>query len=113
MHELSIVENLLGIIKSVAEENKMSRVTRVHLKIGNLRQIVPEMFQFAFDTAKKGTIAESASLGMTFVPAKAVCRTCGREFIVDDNFFICEGCSGIDVDVIEGKELLIDTMEGE
>ncbi|NLP04195.1 MAG: hydrogenase maturation nickel metallochaperone HypA [Fibrobacter sp.] len=113
MHELSIVENLLKVIESAAAENGISRVTGVNLRIGRLRQVVPEMFQFAFDTAKIGTVAESAEVKINFVPAKAVCRDCGREFAVEDNFFVCEGCNGVDVDVIEGKELQIESMEGE
>ncbi|MBK1666409.1 hydrogenase expression protein, partial [Rhodospirillum rubrum] len=37
MHELTVVEGLMGILKSHAKANAIARITSVHVVIGRLR----------------------------------------------------------------------------
>ncbi|MBN1576047.1 MAG: hydrogenase maturation nickel metallochaperone HypA [Chitinispirillaceae bacterium] len=113
MHELSIVEGLIDIIRETAQTHGLNRVEKVTLRIGAMRQIVPDALNFAFEVLGKGTIAEGAEVVITVVPTKARCGECGSEFTVDDCCFICTSCGSGGVVVTEGKELYIDSIEGE
>ncbi len=113
MHEVAIVEDMFRIIMEVAEREQLSRIDRVHFRIGKMMQVVPDLFRFAFDSAKEDTIAKDAELEIEYVPVKMQCRGCGHEFLVGDQSFYCPKCESSDLDMIEGKELLIQSIEGE
>lgn len=113
MHEMSIVEHLFGVIKDIAEKEHLTSIQRVEVEIGGMRQIVPDLFQFAFDAAKDRTIAAGAELGMTFVPIQATCNACGAVFEVQLHEYVCSSCGTGDVKVTAGKEILITSIEGD
>jgi hydrogenase nickel incorporation protein HypA/HybF len=113
MHEFSIIQNLLGIIEDEAKKHSFVKVTKVILRIGKLRQIVPDTMQFAFAAATEDTVAQCAELALESVPVRARCKACATEFAVGGNLFACPSCSGADLDVYEGNELYIQSMEGE
>lgn len=113
MHELSIVEGMMGIIEETAKEHALSRVSRIQLRIGKMRQVVPDALQFAFEAVGRGTVAEGAEIRITTVPTKAHCDECGTDFSVEEFCFICTACGSGRIAVIEGKELYIDSLEGE
>lgn len=113
MHEVSIVNDLFRIVLDVAENESLSRVDKVHFQLGGMMQIVPEIFRFAFDSAKEGTIAEQAELEIEFLPVKMKCRHCTFEFAPEKNHYSCPQCGGADSDLLQGKELFIKSIEGE
>lgn len=113
MHEISIVESLIDIVKSVAEENKLKKIEKLHLCIGDMRQIVPEALLFAFEIVGKGTVAEGATVEITHIPASGRCESCNSAFAVEEFCFICPVCSSGNVSVVQGKELYIDSLEGD
>lgn len=113
MHEVSIVEGLIGIIEDAAMKNGISKVSEVSLRIGAMRQVVPDALVFAFEVLGKGTVADGAAISIKEVPTRARCRECAMEFMVEDFCFICTSCDSGDVEVVEGKELYIDSLEGE
>jgi hydrogenase nickel incorporation protein HypA/HybF len=113
MHETSIVQNLFEIIDTISRENNLTKIEKVTVSIGKMRMIVPEIFQFAFDAARKDSIAHNAVLNMILVPIKIRCAQCESESIVEDNTYICPVCSSIEVEVIDGDEILITSIEGD
>lgn len=113
MHETAIVQDMFHIIDQVAEENQLKRIDRVNFVIGKMMQIVPELFYFAFDAAKEGTIAENSEVNLEFLPIKMKCKSCGHEFLIENNVFYCPQCQSSKLDLIQGKELLIKSIEGE
>jgi hydrogenase nickel incorporation protein HypA/HybF len=62
MHEFSLLKDLLGKIKAIAEENASDKVISVKVKLGALAHISPEHFREHFDNAVVGTSAEGAKL---------------------------------------------------
>ncbi|PKL39783.1 MAG: hydrogenase maturation nickel metallochaperone HypA [Spirochaetae bacterium HGW-Spirochaetae-1] len=113
MHEFSIVSSLYDIIEEVARENSLVKVYRVSLIVGKMRQVVPVAMEMAFEAITKGTIAEGAELQLEFVPIKMQCRSCGHQFTVDEHVYICPKCEAVELDLVEGQELLIKQIEGE
>ena len=62
MHEFSLLKDLLGKIKAIAEENASDKVIGVKVKLGALAHISPEHFREHFNHAVVGTPAEDAKL---------------------------------------------------
>jgi hydrogenase nickel incorporation protein HypA/HybF len=108
MHELSIADAVVQIVSRHANER---RVTRVELKVGHLRQVVPDALEFAFGLVAEGTPAEGAELEMEEVPADVRCRACGAESRLAAFPAHCAPCGSLDVEVTGGDELLVEAIE--
>ena len=108
MHELSIAESVVRI----AERNARGRrVLTVELRIGHLRQVVPDALEFAFALVAEGTLVEGAELRVDQVAAAGDCRTCGATTPLPEFPLSCRRCGGLDVDVTRGEELSVDSLE--
>jgi hydrogenase nickel incorporation protein HypA/HybF len=108
MHELSIAESVVRIASDHASGR---RVTKVELRVGHLRQVVPSALDFAFELVAHGTPVEGAELVQEVVPATGRCRACGEESEQEGFPLGCARCGGLDVEVTGGEELLVDSLE--
>ena len=110
MHEMAIAGSVLD---SVLRHANGKRVTRVQLKVGHLRQVVPSSLRFSWELIAKDTVADGAPLGIESVEAAGRCRDCGEESPQAGFPFHCGACGGYELDVVRGNELLIDWLEVE
>lgn len=108
MHELSIAESVVRIASHQADGR---RVTKVHMKVGHLRQVVPSALSFSFGLVAEGTPVEGAELEMEEIPATGVCRGCGAESRLRDFPLLCRQCGSSDLEILEGEELLVEFLE--
>jgi hydrogenase nickel incorporation protein HypA/HybF len=108
VHELSIAEAVVDI---AARHAGGRPVSVVELKVGHLRQVVPSALEFAFELVAQGTVLEGAELRMEEVGAAGICRTCGAETPLPEFPLCCRNCGGFDVEVTQGEELLVDSLE--
>lgn len=108
MHELSIAESVVRIASLQADGRQ---VTKVHMKVGHLRQVVPSALEFSFGLVAEGTRVEGAVLEMEAVPATGICRKCGAENRLTDFPLRCLQCGGFDLEIIRGEELLVEYLE--
>jgi hydrogenase nickel incorporation protein HypA/HybF len=108
MHEMAIAQTVVAIACSHADGR---RVESVELRVGHLRQVVASALEFAFELAAVGTPAEGATLHIEHVPARCRCRACGSESEPDWFPLACARCGGLDVDVVAGEELLVESLE--
>lgn len=113
MHELNIIQNIFALLKVIAEKNQLKSITRVHLKIGKLRQVVPDFLEFAFATTVRGTFAEGAQLIIEYVPVKIHCNACKNDSVLEENYYLCPKCDSADISVLNGMEVILDSVEGD
>jgi hydrogenase nickel incorporation protein HypA/HybF len=113
MHELSIAQNIVDILHDQMEIHNLSKVERVTLKVGALRNVVTESLSFSFTVLTSGSRLEGAHLEVEEVPIRGRCMTCGEEFTVRNWLDDCPLCQGIRVEITSGKELDIIAIEAE
>jgi hydrogenase nickel incorporation protein HypA/HybF len=113
MHELGIAEDLSAIVLESAKREKLTKVTKVNISFGQMVQIVPDIFEFAFREAVRNSVANDAEIDIEIIPVKTECKVCGNDFQVKGNLFCCNICGSVDLEIIHGKELFIKSIEGE
>ena len=81
------------------------------MRVGHLRQVVPDSLEFAFAAVTRGTALEGAALEITHVPVSGRCRECAAQSTMDELPLRCARCGALDVELVEGEELLVDALE--
>lgn len=113
MHEIGLVEETLRIVSQVAKDHNLTNISKVNVAIGVLLQVQSQLFAFAFDAAKSGTIFEHAELSIERLPTLVRCKQCGLESPLPDLPFLCPGCGASQLDIIQGRDIFIQSIEGE
>jgi hydrogenase nickel incorporation protein HypA/HybF len=108
LHELSIAESVVRIAGRQAEGR---RVTKVQMKVGYLRQVVPSALAFSFELVADGTPVEGAELEVEHVPAEGKCRGCGVESELAGFPLRCGACGSFDLEILKGEELMVESLE--
>lgn len=113
MHELSLMEGLLEIIRESAEAQGFGRVRRVVLEIGALAGVEVEALRFAFEAAAPGTVVEGAVLEVESPPGLGRCPACGAGCRVASRFEACPCCGGAPLAVTGGTEMRVKALDVE
>jgi hydrogenase nickel incorporation protein HypA/HybF len=108
LHELAIADSVVQIASRHADGRQ---VTKVYLKVGHLRQVVPSALTFGFELVAQGTPVEGAELEMEEIPVTGKCRECGVENQPTEFPLQCAACGGFDLQVFEGEELYVESLE--
>ena len=108
MHELSVASAVVDTVLRHAEER---RVLVVNLRVGTLRQVIPDSLAFYWDIVSRDTLAEGARLEQVVVPARMRCAACADEY-EPELMFRCPACGGAG-EVVAGDELEVDSIEVE
>ena len=111
MHEMSIVQSLIEILREEMLKNDAKTLRSVRLNIGQLSAIVPDSLSFCFEIITEGTDLEGARLIMDIIPLRGYCPGCKDEFEIRDYTFICPSCGNKEIETIAGQDLSIVEME--
>lgn len=113
MHELSVIGTLFSQLQAISAEHRLKRIKKVVMQIGDFRQCVPELLQFAFKTTAEGTIVEEAELVIERLPIRMECLSCHHVFTVSEYVFFCPKCTQANLKLLGGKELILSSVKGE
>lgn len=112
MHELSLCQAILDHVEGRAGGRP---VRRVEVRIGHLRQVVPDSLLFSWEMLTEGTARAGCELVVEHVPAVVHCRRCGADTTLAWPILVCASCEGDDVELRSGEELQVawlDVAEG-
>ncbi len=110
MHELSLSS---AIVNTVVKHARGRRVTVVNLRVGKMRQVIPDTLEFYFEFVARGTVCEGARLEQEVIDARLACRSCGHEWEIAIPAFRCPQCAGSDVSIASGNEFEVEAIEVE
>jgi len=110
VHELSLSS---AIVNTVVKHAADRPVTAVYLRVGALRQVVPDTLEFYFEFVARGTVCEGARLEQEIIDARLRCRGCGHEWDIEIPAFRCPACSGSDVEIAAGNEFEVEAIDVE
>ena len=113
MHEMSVAHGLLSILQDQAKGHGIARISRVRVKVGRLRGIDARQLRLAFEALAEGGLADQAMLDVEEIAVKARCRACGALWRAPDYRFDCPECAAADAEIFEGRELFIESFDGE
>ena len=108
MHELSLCR---AIADTAIEHAGGRRVERIQLRVGHLRQVVPETLQYCWALRCEGTELAGCELAVDHVPAAVGCNSCGAATRLDSPVLSCGTCGGTDVALTAGDEFLIVSID--
>ena len=107
MHEMSLCDDLLSQVVTIAKNNNALSVESITIQIGALSGVEPVLLDSAFSMIKVGTVAEHAQLIMQTLPVTVVCQQCGTQSEVAANRLLCNACQGHETVLLSGDELLL------
>lgn len=113
MHEMGITQGIVDAAVLAAQEAGLTRITQVNVTIGELSEIVDFALQFAFEALTAGTMAEGAELVVKHVGAASKCNDCGATYKHDRFQMLCMECGSLNVTLLSGRELQIDSIEAD
>ncbi|QKV17319.1 hydrogenase maturation nickel metallochaperone HypA [Oricola thermophila] len=111
MHEMSICESILNVLKDQAREQEFESVNRVCLEIGPLSGVEVEALRFGFDVVMRGSIADGAKLDIVETEGAAFCLACGKQVVIAARYDPCPECGSHQLQVTGGDELRIKELE--
>jgi hydrogenase nickel incorporation protein HypA/HybF len=105
------MQSVLENVEASAREAGATRVVEIRLVVGEMREVVPEAMEFAFEALAPETLSEGARLAMTRVAPRSRCLQCGHDFEHDRFHWACPVCDALATELLAGKELYIDAIE--
>ena len=114
MHELPITERILNVALRHAEGRDVTRIVRIHLRVGELSDLADEWIQRYFTYLSRGTLAERAVLAITRAPIVLQCIDCNASFEIRRESFgeaKCPQCTGTRLELVSGRGYFIENME--
>jgi hydrogenase nickel incorporation protein HypA/HybF len=113
MHELSVTESLLEIALRHAPKDSPTRITGLHIVIGQLASIVDDSVQFYWDIIAQGTVAEGARLEFRRIPGELLCQDCNNRFLLSKTELYCPACGSQRFKVVAGEEFYLESIDVE
>ena len=108
MHELSLCEAIAATVTKHAGHRSAAGVV---VRIGHLRQVVPDALSFCWTMLTEGTDLETCALEIEQVPAVIRCAGCGAKTTLDVPLMICPACESDDVTLLSGEEFQVVSLE--
>ena len=110
MHELSLAG---AVIDTASRHADGRRVTAVHLRVGHLRQVVPDSLRSTSATSRRARRARAPACHLEVVPAELRCHGCGHGWQLAEVAFRCPACDAGDVAVVAGEEFEVEWINVE
>jgi hydrogenase nickel incorporation protein HypA/HybF len=108
MHELSLSDAIRATAVKHAEGRTVQQVT---VRIGHLRQVVPDALLFGWRMITESTELSATELVIEEIPAVVECVRCGEQTTLDAPILMCGVCESFDVKLLSGEEFLVVSLD--
>jgi hydrogenase nickel incorporation protein HypA/HybF len=130
MHEWALAEAILTSARQVAEQEKLTKVTEITIKVGELQQVEPPILRFAL-TQMKQDIFKNAKFRILKAKSTLKCRVCvtswqfnikkmnkataeAIHFVpeVAHTYIKCPKCGSPDFEIVSGRGVWLESVKG-
>jgi len=114
MHEISLVQAMIGQLSDLAQENKATKVTKITMEIGLLSGVVVDSFRFGFEVlSETDDLVRGADLIIVSPPVTYCCTRCDHTEKTTDKPDCCPQCGEIFLLPKGGDDIILQQVEME
>ena len=114
MHELSVVFYIIDAVKEVADENRISKISKVTVQLGEVSTVIPSALEDCWNWARaKHELLKEAAMCIEPIQALTYCEDCGTVYPTIPHGKTCPKCGSIHTWLKQGDEFLIKEIEAE
>jgi hydrogenase nickel incorporation protein HypA/HybF len=101
MHEIAVCEAIADTVRQRAAGRHLALI---RVRIGYLRQVVPDSHVFSWEMVTAGTDLDGCGLEVDYIPAVVACAACGERSTLEVPILACSSWGSFDVALITGDE---------
>lgn len=106
---MSIVMSILDIAAEQARAADARVINAIEVEVGGLAGVELDALRFCFEVARRD-IAPEAELIVHEIPGRGRCPGCGSEAEMDFAWAACPGCGEVGLEVLQGRELRVRSL---
>jgi hydrogenase nickel incorporation protein HypA/HybF len=111
MHELSVAQNIIDIVRENVPVPDYGKVNKILLEVGEFSGIVADSLNYCFDIIKSDTEFAGSGLEIKKIPFVLYCSLCKNESSNTAGIRICGKCGGSDTRIISGTDMKITEVQ--
>jgi len=130
MHEWALAEAILASARQITEQEHLTAVSEVTIRVGELQQVEPPILRFAL-SQMKGGVFKNTKFHILKAKSTLKCRVCGTtwqynpkkvekataeaiHFIpeVAHTYIKCPHCGSPDFEIISGRGVWLENLKG-
>jgi hydrogenase nickel incorporation protein HypA/HybF len=131
MHEWALAEAVLASAKQIAEQEHLSSVSEVTIRVGALQQVEPPILRFALKQLSEGTSFKGTKFRILKAKSQLKCRVCTTtweynpkkfdkatteaiHFVpeVAHTYIKCPKCGSPDFEIASGRGIWLQDIKG-
>ena len=114
LHELGLMQEVIHILRDSAQREGIKRISVINLVVGKMTAAQPDSLRFAFEVlSQTEDWLHKATLNIQETELTAVCLNCGKDYTVEEYRFVCPSCGSSENRIKGGRELYVDSYEGD
>lgn len=114
MHELGVVFHIADIVRDVAAENKVTKVQKVVMQIGEVSTVVGDQLIDCWNwNANRTELLKGCVLEIEPIKAVTYCEDCKKEYETVKYGKICPYCKSERTYLLKGNEVTIKEIVAE
>ncbi|SCW30268.1 hydrogenase nickel incorporation protein HypA/HybF [Lachnospiraceae bacterium C10] len=112
MHELGVVFRIIDDLQEVAEENQLSSIASVTIRLGEVSAVIPDYLTSAWNWARKRhEVVRDCELKIETIKAVTYCEACNKTYQTVKYGRICPYCDSERTYLLTGNEFTIKEIE--
>ncbi|MCX6165012.1 MAG: hydrogenase maturation nickel metallochaperone HypA [Ignavibacteriae bacterium] len=111
MHELSVAQNIIEIVKENVPEKDLGDVKTIFLEVGEFSGIVSDSLQYCFDVIKTDTPLGNSKMEIKKIPFLLYCNKCKSKTTNNMGIRFCECCGSCNTKIMSGMDMQITKVE--
>ena len=111
MHEFSIALEIIKIAEDNARQANAEKIIALDIEVGKFSGVIKDALRFALESAAKNSMLENARVNIIEKEARAECRSCHKQFSIENFADVCPHCGSVWYSLLQGSELQVKSIE--